>query len=129
MKTKQFRHIIFVLFFFTFSNVVSQTVYTTKSGKKYHKSSCRYLKYSRKQITIEKAKLTGYTACKVCKPTLANTNVTSEQKKQFVDSPKRKKTKKRKTASQCRGKTKSGKRCSNKTKNANKRCYLHQKSK
>lgn len=117
------RHIIFALFFFTFSNVVSQTVYTTKSGKKYHKSSCRYLKYSQKQITIEKAKLTGYTACKVCKPTLANTNVTSEQKKQFVDSPKRN------TASQCRGKTKSGKRCSNKTKKANKRCYLHQKSK
>lgn len=125
---KQFRYIISILLFLTFSSVISQTVFTTKSGKKYHKSSCRYLKYSRKQITIEKAQLLGYTACKVCKPTLANTKVTVLQEQKDVSPPKNKKQKQRKTASQCRGKAKSGKRCSNKTKNANKRCYLHQKT-
>ncbi|RRA90395.1 hypothetical protein [Paenimyroides viscosum] len=45
-----------------------QIVYVTKTGKKYHKGSCRYLKNSKKEIEKSKAKESGYTACAVCKP-------------------------------------------------------------
>ena len=53
------------LFLFTFaivltSNGIAQTVYTTKTGEKYHKSNCRYLKQSKKETTIKKAKAQGY---------------------------------------------------------------------
>lgn len=43
-------------------------VYVTKTGKKYHRSSCRYLSRSKIRTTLKEAKRRGYTACKVCKP-------------------------------------------------------------
>jgi uncharacterized protein (UPF0333 family) len=43
-------------------------VYITKTGKKYHKETCRYLKKSKIKITLEEACKRGYTLCKVCKP-------------------------------------------------------------
>ncbi len=43
-------------------------VYITKTGKKYHKGDCRYLKKSKVKITLEEACKRGYTPCKVCKP-------------------------------------------------------------
>jgi hypothetical protein len=46
----------------------SKTVYITRTGKKYHKGSCRYLKKSKIKTTKAKAKKQGYKACKVCKP-------------------------------------------------------------
>ena len=51
----------------TVKNSTSSTVYITKTGKKYHRSSCRTLK-SRIKTTLKQAKSDGYTACKVCKP-------------------------------------------------------------
>lgn len=45
-----------------------QVVYITKTGKKYHKGSCRYLKNSKIKTTKSKAQSQGYTPCKVCKP-------------------------------------------------------------
>lgn len=43
-------------------------VYVTETGKKYHRSNCRHLKYSKIEKTLEDAKAEGYEACKVCKP-------------------------------------------------------------
>ena len=43
-------------------------VYITKTGKKYHRSSCRYLSKSKIKTTLKKARAQGYTPCKVCKP-------------------------------------------------------------
>lgn len=43
-------------------------VYITNTGKKYHRNGCRYLKRSKKKVTLKWAKAHGYTACKVCKP-------------------------------------------------------------
>ena len=48
--------------------VKEQVVYITKTGKKYHKGSCRYLKNSKIEIKKAKAKELGYSACAVCKP-------------------------------------------------------------
>lgn len=106
-------------------NISAQTVYTTTTGEKYHKSACHYLKYSKKAIKLDKAKALGYTACKVCKPT-ANTNkeVSNSLTSNKKTKPKTTATKKR-AATQCTGKTKSGKRCKRKTKNTSGRCYQH----
>ena len=49
-------------------NKKSVTVYITKTGEKYHTSSCRYLKKSKIAISLSNAKSSGYTACKVCNP-------------------------------------------------------------
>jgi competence protein ComEC len=45
-----------------------QTVYITKTGKKYHRVGCRYLSKSRIATSLKDAKANGYTACSVCKP-------------------------------------------------------------
>ena len=47
---------------------VTSIVYITNTGKKYHRSTCRYLRKSKSSIDLSKAKVGGYTACKVCKP-------------------------------------------------------------
>lgn len=66
--------LLFLIIALTFvSNISSQSVYTTKTGKKYHKATCSYLKYSKSEITLEKAISLGYQACTVCKPTANNT--------------------------------------------------------
>jgi len=43
-------------------------VYVTKTGKKYHKIGCRYLKTTSTEITLKDALLDGYTQCSICKP-------------------------------------------------------------
>jgi hypothetical protein len=46
----------------------SQTVYVTRTGKKYHRDGCRYLRSSRIPVSLKDAKDRGYTPCSVCKP-------------------------------------------------------------
>jgi hypothetical protein len=43
-------------------------VYITNTGKKYHRSTCRYLNKSRIEISLENAKARGYDSCSVCNP-------------------------------------------------------------
>lgn len=47
---------------------IGTTVYITKTGKKYHRSSCSSLSKSKIETTVFSAKLQGYTACSKCKP-------------------------------------------------------------
>ena len=47
---------------------VETIVYITKTGEKYHRGDCRYLKKSKIEITLKDAKKKGYEPCKVCKP-------------------------------------------------------------
>ena len=46
---------------------VKDTVYVTKTGKKYHRGTCLYLKKSKVAISRKKA-VKRYQPCKVCKP-------------------------------------------------------------
>lgn len=48
--------------------IKKQTLYITKTGKKYHRSHCRYLKNSKIPISRKKAQNEGYTPCRICKP-------------------------------------------------------------
>lgn len=50
----------------TSQNTNSSIVYVTKTGKKYHKAGCSYLKESKIEMTLENAKNRGYTACSKC---------------------------------------------------------------
>ena len=43
-------------------------VFTTTSGKKYHRDGCRSLAKSRIAIYLQKAKASGFTPCKSCNP-------------------------------------------------------------
>jgi hypothetical protein len=121
------------LFLACSSNVTqAQTVYTAKTGTKYHKGSCHYLKHSKFETTLKKAKDAGYEPCSVCKPTRVVTNA-SESNDGLGIMPKTTKTKstptttetKQATSSQCTGKTKAGKRCKRMTKSVSGRCYQH----
>lgn len=43
-------------------------VYVTKTGEKYHRSSCRHLSQSKIEINLEEAQSKGYGRCSVCNP-------------------------------------------------------------
>ncbi|WP_281980335.1 hypothetical protein [Tenacibaculum mesophilum] len=113
--------LIIILIVYSSISTIAQTVYTTKTGEKYHKETCRYLKYSKKEIDLKKAVEFGYQACKVCKPSSKVTKVQTNS----INSNKSSSSKKRSFAVQCSGKTKSGRRCRRKTKSSNGRCYQH----
>jgi len=44
------------------------TVYITRTGEKYHRDGCRYLRQSRIPTTLREAVRNGYDPCSVCKP-------------------------------------------------------------
>lgn len=46
----------------------AQTVYVTRTGKRYHRDGCRYLASSKIPMTLKDAKAQGYTPCTVCRP-------------------------------------------------------------
>ena len=46
----------------------NQTVFVTRTGKKYHLKNCNSLKKSKSPISLGIAKQSGYTACKRCSP-------------------------------------------------------------
>ena len=121
---KLLRVLIVIILTACSSHVDAQTVYTTKTGEKYHKESCKYLKYSKKEITLQKALELGYTSCSVCKPSseASGTKKTSNLSSS-TSNPSSTTTKS--TATQCTGKTQSGTRCKRMTKSANNRCYQH----
>jgi hypothetical protein len=45
-----------------------QTVYVTRTGKKYHRAGCRYLSHSSIPISLKDAQARGYEPCEVCRP-------------------------------------------------------------
>lgn len=47
---------------------ISTEVYITRTGEKYHRSSCRYLNKSKIPIEVDDAIKGGYSPCSVCKP-------------------------------------------------------------
>ncbi len=119
--------ILIILFLTSCVNTIdAQTVYTTKTGKKYHNETCKYLKYSKKEITLRKAIELGYSPCSVCKPM---SKISDKEKANNISSVKvltTNETTQKSVATQCTGKTKSGSRCKRMTKNTNGRCYQHQ---
>jgi len=122
MKTVQ--RFFLILLIACSSQVYAQTVFTTKTGEKYHLEKCHYLKYSKKAVTIEDAISRGYEPCSICKPTAKK--VSKNTSGLSLDANSGETTPMKKTiATQCTGKTQAGARCKRKTKNSNGRCYQH----
>ncbi len=46
----------------------TEAVYVTKTGAKYHRDGCRHLSRSKRPMSLQDAKASGYTPCKVCRP-------------------------------------------------------------
>ncbi len=118
---KSLKIIAFVFLWFIVVQVTAQTVCITKTGEKYHRESCHYLRYSKIEITLEKAIKLQYDPCSVCKPVISKKLY--EKENSIIPEVKSKPL--RKTIVQCSGTTKSGSRCKRKTKNTNGRCYQH----
>jgi len=129
---KSLRIFLIVILTACVNTIDAQTVYTTKTGKKYHEENCRFLKDSKKEITLQKAKSLGYTPCSVCKPitgiseTKETNSATSVKASESNNNNTVSISKPKSISSQCTGKTKSGERCKRMTKNANGKCYQHQ---
>jgi hypothetical protein len=47
---------------------VEVTVFITRTGARYHRDGCQYLRRSRVPVTLSAAKAAGYTPCHVCIP-------------------------------------------------------------
>ena len=56
--------------------LTAQTVYITKTGSKYHRESCSYLRKSSIPISLQDAISKGYTPCSRCNPPTLNSNKT-----------------------------------------------------
>jgi hypothetical protein len=119
--------------------VEAQTVYVTKTGKKYHDEYCQYLSHSKVELELSKALELGYDACSICKPVTEvegsqeteeatpaserpdDNNTPAPSSKPAPPTP----TKKATASSQCSALTKAGARCK-RTASANGRCWQHQ---
>jgi len=75
-----------------------ETVYITRTGKRYHRTGCRYL-HSKIKTNIVEASKAGYTPCKVCKPGGYNKKPSDFGKSGKV------------TSGRCQATTKKGTRC------------------
>ena len=120
MKTFVIKISLLVLFnIFSISIVLSQSVYKTPSGKKYHLANCRMVEnVSKKLLNPTKILKLHLTPCKICKPPAIN-NV--HQGNSLMDKSVGKDIK----SHQCKGFTKKGSRCKHQTKLANGYCYQH----
>lgn len=126
------KQLLFLTLIFTLliGNVFAQTVYVTKTGKKYHADGCRYLSKSSYSISLSDAKSKGYDACSVCKPSSSNNSnsktktspsQTTKKETQTNNSP----TNQSSQSVQCSATTKAGNQCSRMTKSSNGKCWQH----
>ncbi len=122
------RHVILVLILcFNFFTAWTQkeeksNVYVTETGKKYHLEHCRYLKYSRYEISLKEAVKKGYGACLVCKPDKV---VSLDTTKQTQTTPNTNNIKYA-TSRRCIATTQAGSRCKRMTKNTSQKCWQHE---
>jgi len=109
---------------------IAQTVYITKTGTKYHTSTCRYLQSSKISISLSDAKAKGYTACGVCKPSGAVSPTTQGKdttvvKNATTTNQTAKPATSTTTSKQCSAITQAGTRCKRTTKSPNGKCWQH----
>jgi hypothetical protein len=152
MKRKHF--FLWLLLFACVVLAEAQTVYITRTGRKYHREECRYLRYSSYAISLSEAINRDYGACLVCRPPVKetpaplpektslpseerfreekNTEEKSNEEKSREEKFKEEKFKEEKyreekvtASSQCSASTKSGARCKRRTSNPNGRCWQH----
>lgn len=119
-----------VLFFFLIGCLSAQTVYVTKTGKKYHTSGCSYLSRSCISIELKEAQNLGYTPCSRCSPatklnssSILKTNSKSKIRYQNISNQTASRT--IQNSRQCQAITKKGAQCKRKAKPGSNYCWQH----
>jgi hypothetical protein len=130
-KPSSIRALLLALFVCLTCNADAQKVYITKTGAKYHRKDCRYLKYSSFEIDLSEAKERGHTPCSVCRPQSDEkqpkpSGGTTDSKPDQVTPLFENSTPSKTTSQQCTARTQAGSRCKRMTTNANGRCWQHQ---
>ena len=75
------KYLFFSYLFLLITSLVSaQTVYVTKTGGKYHRESCSYLRQSSIPINLRDAVERGYTPCSRCNPPILKKSMLTEPK-------------------------------------------------
>lgn len=119
------RYIVFIVLILSNISVFGQKVYKTPSGKKYHTSTCRYVKNVSHSLSIDEAIKTGLSACKQCNPNGSNPQrVSSNTRGLGIKSGEAQGA--NRNSVQCKGITKAGTRCKHMTKNVNGYCHQHE---
>jgi hypothetical protein len=114
-----------VILLFVVSNVCSQTVYITKTGKKYHNEDCRYLRRSSIPISLANAIENGYAPCSVCNPPSIVTAKASSRSKVNTTTPRNQNNYSQSVSVRCSAMTKAGRQCKRMTRSPNGRCWQH----
>ena len=117
------KHYVLLVALLSFQIGISQTVYITQTGKKYHAAGCRYLRSSSNAIDLSKAISSGYGACSVCNPGTGNN--TKSSKVIPVNQIKNVSNDQSSGTTQCTATTKKGSQCRRMTKSSNGKCWQH----
>ncbi|MFH6985275.1 hypothetical protein [Marinoscillum luteum] len=119
---------VFLLFLVACTSAYTQEakVFVTDTGTKYHRENCKYLRYSRSELTIKSAKEKGYEACKVCKPSPSvNSSDTTSQVTQKIQTT-TKPTSSPGVSRRCSATTQAGAQCKRMTKSSSGKCWQHE---
>lgn len=120
-----FSFFLFILISTT-TSVSAQTVYKTRTGKKYHVATCQYIRHGATAIKIEEARKLRLGACLRCKPDVNAARSANTFPRRAVPAPKTTSPPSTGTTTvQCKGTTQAGNRCKRKTKNKSGYCYQH----
>jgi hypothetical protein len=112
------------------SVLLAQTVYITKSGKKYHTENCSSLRSSSIPINLSEAIQKGYTPCSRCNPpTLSENSVNNNNLLKDDSTPNNITNNKSTTTKQCIAITKKGAQCTRNAEEGSDYCWQHNKSK
>ena len=119
------KYFVLLLALLSFKIGISQTVYITNTGKKYHAAGCRYLRSSSNAIDLSKAISSGYGACSVCNP--GSGNAVKPTKVVAIDQIQNKSNNQNSGTgtTQCTSITKKGEQCKRMTKSTNGKCWQH----
>lgn len=126
MKTKQLTLILWLLLAgFLFSQSVD-TVYVTRTGTKYHKRTCRYLK-SVIPMTLTEAIDKGYDGCSFCYPKKSTTAATKADTTKSTPAYKKKSNneKPKSYSTRCLATTKKGTQCKRNASPGSNYCWQH----
>lgn len=123
MKRLTFYFLFITLSLSFFKETFSQTVYITKTGKKYHSENCIYLKKSSIQIDIKDAIDRGNNACSRCNPPeLSDKEATVKETSSTVS---KSSSKSEMSSGRCQATTKNGTQCKRNARSGSKYCWQH----
>lgn len=99
------------------TDAAKQTVYVTRTGKKFHRDGCRYLARSRIPMALAEAAAI-YGPCSVCRPPILKADPTTAS---ATPAP----SKKSVLPGRCHATTRRGTQCSRRAKAGSKFCWQH----